>query len=295
MPVSNIYGRVFEFVIVQKIVNLSSSKSISLTSVAKIAQEKDKEKLELVPEAILTQFSQYASIICDWLVKQHKIDKSDIIIDRLSDQQAIHGDLTDIRLTVNGKDLNLSIKHNNSALKHQRPGRMVIQCGYGAKSEEAILYKSKYKEILDKFFKIAVDEHPQASEFNQLKSADIEFISDNLYLPICTLVIETINELNDRSEIAKPLFKFLIGNTDYYKITAKNNNVTIEEFANITLPNKVSAKLLGKSYVVLDFSNGWEIKMRLHTASRLIKNDIKFDAQLSSIPVVTNVIYPINS
>lgn len=48
-------------------------------------------------------------------------------------------------------------------------------------------------------------------------------------------------------------------------------------------------EIQGDSYVMLKFSNGWEISMRLHTASSQLGTSVKFDSQPMNLKDVVPV------
>jgi hypothetical protein len=69
---------------------------------------------------------------------------------------------------------------------------------------------------------------------------------------------------------------------NYYKIIVDTNaqTLTIQQFTQIQMPTNVMATVK-RQYVNLTFENGWEISMRLHTASSQLKNSpsLKFDTK----------------
>ncbi|WP_297077755.1 hypothetical protein [Thermoleptolyngbya sp. M55_K2018_002] len=94
-------------------------------------------------------------------------------------------------------------------------------------------------------------------------------------------------------ECAKKLFQYLVGATDYYKVIVRtqSSEIEIQEFDKMEPPTGMKASVC-RQYVNLDFTNGWEIKMRLHTASSRIRKSpsLKFDTVASSVSVPTVVI-----
>ncbi len=57
------------------------------------------------------------------------------------------------------------------------------------------------------------------------------------------------------------------------------------------MPTNVIATV-NKQYVLLSFDNGWEISMRLHTASSQLKNSpsLKFDTKALKNPLPATII-----
>ena len=60
----------------------------------------------------------------------NSITNTKITVDRLPDTAARGGNPTDINIMFNNGQVNLSIKHNHRAVKHQRPSALAQQCGF---------------------------------------------------------------------------------------------------------------------------------------------------------------------
>jgi len=182
---------------------------------------------------------------------------------------------------MDGSNLNLSVKHNHFALKHQRPSTTAIRCGFAPKSKEDLEFRKDLGNITGAFIINSSKDYPDATLFNEIKSQSPTYINKNLYFPVCNLISGFINKYSDRINVVT-LFKFLVGDTDFYKVTAFKKQIVIEEFARLQKPTSVTTRLKGDSYIILNFSNGWDISLRLHTASSKIgKNpSLKFDTLL---------------
>ena len=128
-----------------------------------------------------------------------------------------------------------------------------------------------------------------ARKFSDLKNVDSEFINRNLYLPVCSLVYEMYITYGNREECANHLFKFLVGNSGFFKIVYSKGKISIYDFNRVKSAKSFKARLdrLKPAYIYLCFSNDWQISLRLHTASSEITNNVslKFDTQPIEIPV----------
>ena len=293
MTQSNLHGRALEYIIVDMLFNhLSKKNRTSLTPRSLIAQKRDSIKFDTLSSAEKEEYVTYSKLVLKWLDNKFGESKdNDIVIDRISDNEAMAGDVTDIRINIGDKIINLSIKHNHFALKHQRPPSLAIQCGFAKKSKEDILFRQSLDKINSQFHEKRKILAPKENAFNKLKALDENFIENNLYKPTCVSVIDFINKYTNPS-LSKSLFSFLVGNKNFYKIIASKKFIEIKEFADIPLPQKVNASLVGKSYVKLEFSNGWIINMRLHTASTSISNtpSLKFDTQAEKVNIPEEII-----
>lgn len=280
---SNLQGRALEYAIVAEINKQLPSSYVQLSQRALDSQIKDFDKYLLLSPAMQNNYQKCGQRIFAWLDTNFSISNHPISIDRLPDSASRQGDVTDIRIKVNSLEINLSVKHNHRALKHQRPASTAQHCGYGKKSTEDIIFRSNYKQILTSF----IGYTKGISNFKDLNSG---IVYQTLYIPICDLVANFINNYCTLQLNSSHLFNFLVGNTNFYKVMfyEQQRKVLIEEFSQIYPVASLRAQSQ-QNYVNLHFSNGWIISMRLHTASSKITNNpsLKFDTQPQSIIVPT--------
>ena len=286
--VSNRNGRALEYKIVDFLCSKESQFKVKLMPQAKSDLKRDKVNYGKLPKELKESYIKCAEVVHSWLTKEAQC--KDLRLDKLTDSQAKEGDVTDIRITVNDRIINLSVKHHHAALKHQRPPTTAQRCGYKKGSKEDLAFRKKYKAIICEFLNSAKKHCPNAKNFRDLLTGDGDFINDNLYAPICSLVTQTINELCKHESNAKALFKFLVGTTSFYKVIDYDDRVLIRDFNSIGSPDSVVAKVEGKSYVYLTFSNGWILSLRLHTASSRLGSSLKFDTQAVSTPKAKEII-----
>jgi hypothetical protein len=276
---SNRNGRALEFTIVN---DLIKNYSCSLINNSNPTQVKDQTHFNNLPLKLKTKFLKASNAITTWLDSNYSINNG--FIDRIDDSKAVKGDVTDIRIN---KNINLSIKHNHKAVKHQRPAGLAQHLGFKKKSVIDVDYRKDLKIINNSFLKKANIINPNFTLYSELKNTNQEFINDNLYEPVCKLVANFIST-NCCNSITntQSLFDFIIGNTDFIKLIIKDSYIDILEFSNITKPKSLTVTLKNKSYIYLNFDNGWVISMRLHTASsRFADVSLKFDSQPHKISV----------
>ncbi len=255
-------------------------------------QERDCGKFQELPVYLKDEFKRGGQCFIEWVRKKfltHKVNK--LIVDRLSDGDGVKGDVTDIRLLMDDICVNISLKHNHAAFKHQRPSNLPCQCGFEKKDQEALLYKQEYTEICKQFIQDAKFVLPGNNLFKTLKDNNPEYINKKLYSPICNIVAKFINE-NVKGDKVNTLFRFLVGNLSFYKVISYSSYLEILQYSELSVPRNVSATVHNDSYVLLEFDNQWAFDMRLHTASSRIDRNVslKFDSQAKSCEVPKEII-----
>ena len=287
--VSNAHGRALEYIIVEKL-NSSWPGEVSLTSRAVVDQNRDAPLYGNLNTGLINSYSSCAEKVVEWLYGKYGNKPVDIMVDRLSDQDARRGDVTDICITSVDENINLSVKNRHLALKHQRPSATAQHCGFKRNSQEDKNFKHSYKSIVESFIRQAKADYTSASLFRELNAEDPGYVSRNLYRPVCGLVADFIGDVGMQQENAFELFKFLVGSADFYKIVNYEAEVHVYEFARIAEPTSLTVEQDGDSYVFLQFSNGWRMSLRLHTASSRISDSLKFDTQLANPDELMNVV-----
>lgn len=281
-PLSNLHGRALECLITELIIK--TYPGVNLTARANNDQLRDASKLAQLDSLLLNELTQAANaLLLKWLNPQFQLsNQPSITVDRLPDQNK--NDVTDICLTSRSWTVNLSLKHNHTALRHQRPGTTPKHCGFLQGSVEMQQFRQKYRVITQEF----MQHIGQAKLFAELPSALIE---QHLYTPVCNLVSQFIN--SHASTCTTQLFQYLVGDVNYYKIIVDTHarTLSIQQFAEIQMPTNLIATV-NKQYVYLSFDNGWEISMRLHTASSQLKSSpsLKFDTKALNNPLTATII-----
>lgn len=286
--ISDQNGRALEFKIVHDLISILK---IDVPESTLLDQKRDEIKYQQLNGDLQIRFEDSSKKIVQWLIDTFRIDKfNDTQVIRIKDGDSKKGDVTDIRITYNKQTLNLSIKHNHNAIKHQRPSALPTQAGFDKKSQIASKYRIEYQTVLDTFNTLVKKQFPGISLYNEIKFQDENFINDHLYSPMCDIVNDFINKQFQVTN-ASSFFTFLVGSINFYKIVVYNDKVYITKFSEIEMPINCKAEKLGKSYIILKFSNGWNLKMRLHTASsRIQSNSLKFDTQPIEIQVTQLVL-----
>lgn len=290
MSISDQTGRAFEYAIVKC---LAERYGATLTTRAIQDQVRDKVKFDTLDAGHSRDFLHAAETLARVLTAQ-PFAIGAARVDRLPDDDAKDGDVTDIRVTTaNGRILNLSIKNNSHAFKHQRPPSLMQQLGFPKKSYPDLSYRSSLSSIFSDFYSAGKKLCPSATLFSELKDLDCNFINKELYCPVCMLVAKTLQQYLSNDKICTTFFQFLVGVKDYIKIVLQNGVLEFTDFSRIASPLSCKVEfssIMDPSYIYLTFSNQWKISLRLHTASSSLPGrgqtpSLKFDTQPISTPL----------
>jgi len=291
MNTSDRNGRALEYAITLTILNNLNSKC-KLSEKAVNHQNRDKEKFTSLSPSMQNYFLSSSKTIFDWLNQNFQLGQN-ISIDRLSDNEAKDGDPTDIALLTNNSKINLSIKHNHKATKHQRPNSLLQQLGIKKNSNSDKKYRDTQKKISNIFYK----KYSYFSNFNSIKSQFPSSIDNDLYDPVCSEVVKELNKYKFSNTNVEKFFDFLVGKVKFYKIIVDQKKIEILDFTKIIKPSSFSINQIDKKYINLKFDNDWEFKMRLHTASSRLEGcnkkgcSLKFDTNLINDPIESIILY----
>ena len=280
---SDFRGRSFEYLIATSMCNQMQGQ---FTARAAADNHRDAGKFTMLDVGTKEDLLHAASAVPE-ILNRLGFEIRNPVIDRLPDGVAKSGDPTDIRITSGGSCLNLSIKNNHFALKHQRPNSLMQQLGIEKRSPLDGVYRSRLKSVYGAFDNAVHEIAPRATTFEYLKNVCPSCIEEKLYGPVCRIACETLNSLSNKVECATRYFRFLVGRTDFLKIIHQGRQIIVEDFSSIAMPRTfVAEQQLDKKYIGVRFDNGWKIMMRLHTASSRFSRgkipSLKFDTQLDS-------------
>ncbi|MEH7590420.1 HaeIII family restriction endonuclease [Priestia megaterium] len=209
-------------------------------------------------------------------------------------------DVSDIRLSSSHKSIGISLKSNHDAVKHPRvsPTIDIAQNWLGISTDNE--YMIGATEIFQHF-----NEYSQLNNYTKFKELSKVERDEMLYKPIskvfADLLIRSFNS-KDGEVAVRHILPYLIGDRDFYKAKAdfRRNELTVAAFdfngtlgtrKRIHVPTRCLEVRVEKgqrdgmhNYISLNFDRGWEVKMRLHTASTKIENSLKWDVQFVGIP-----------
>lgn len=288
--VSNLHGRSFEYTITNELSRLPGA---TLTPRAQADQARDAANFQLLPRDLAEHFRNGARCIFHNLhsLLPNGVISNNVIIDRLPDiaGMAAQSNVTDIQLSFPNYRLNLSVKNNHSALKHPRPSALMQQLGIRKESQDDKEYRTGLREVYATFDQEARDFYKQETgeaisrntNFRDLTAYDEGFIDNHLYNPVCDFVCQKLQRELANPEMCRHYFFFLVGKINFYKLILKNDSVVVEKYNEVPAPTSCIVQRQAHSYILLFFSNGWQLSLRLHTASLAIGNtpSLKFDTQ----------------
>jgi hypothetical protein len=268
-------GRALEYAVVKELSNIPNA---TLTQRAINDNARDKPKFDAISQEspqLQQQFIAAAVKISNWI--SHQFVNQTITIDRLPDSST---SVTDITINTPTAKLELSLKHNHFALKHPRPYSIAQACGYMKNTQQDISHRNLMQTV-DNNFRALANGVPN---YNNCTQAIISSLYNNVYGACVT----SINNWSaGDTNLAKNLFGFMVNN-GFYKIivhTGTNLSVTVQDYLSLASVSTVNASINPASkYLTLNFSNGWEIALRVHTAATKISKpssqlSLKFDAQ----------------
>lgn len=87
----------------------------------------------------------------------------------------------------------MSLKHDHTALKHQRPATTAIQCGYEKKSSQDIEYRKSHTEIGSNFLQLVKGIAPNIRTFAEIREFEPDLINESLYQPVCQNITSFLN------------------------------------------------------------------------------------------------------
>lgn len=274
MPISNTLGRAYEYALCKNIQSLFSN--VSFTDRALEEQSKDVSHYKSLSESEKQAYDLSASKICNNWLNSKILSTQNYLLDRLPDSAGVNGDVTDIRIQNDSSTLNISLKHNHNALKHPRLTRVPTWVGIS----KDVNYKNSYDTCWTNFIKKSKELAPSATLFRELVNLEKDFIFDNLYNPLCSLVSSYLVKNTLTSPQVQSLFKFLVGKYSFYKIIDTKDCILIQDFIDMPMPTSVKIMQTDKSYIQMNFDNGVVLTLRLHTASsRISTKSVKFDVR----------------
>ena len=229
-------------------------------------------------------------------------DDTELILECQQDNKGRIGDVRDIVIKneFTGWEVGLSIKHNNSAVKHSR---LSHKLDFG-QDWLSIPCSDDYWNDINKIF-----DNLKYYKDNKVKWSSIIDKGNIVYKPLLTAFmneIERMYKVND--DLPVKMMEYLLGSKDYYKVVSMDSNkVTLISCYNmkgtlnqnsgiilssihvpiVELPTELIALRFKKdslNTLEMYLNNGWQLKFRIHNASDIVELSLKFDIQIIGIP-----------
>ena len=267
----NANGRSLEQLIVGR---LAKERAYQLTQRALDAQNRDSRFLNEIDKNLLISLRQSADKIAAWFGSE--VSDKQIQVDRTNDSD---DGVADIILISNNQSLAYSVKHNSDSLSHLRPYSIAQKLGQPIGSDLDLDHRQRMAVISEKFRKSAGNSRTYMS---------VPKAKQELYVDTCSETQKTLKKTKDASRV---LFESLVG-TNFKKIIVHTNattkalrGISIYDYSSVVSPKTMKTSLLESEdscRLIVEFDNGWEISLRVHTASTNISSSnqlsLKFDA-----------------
>ena len=225
-----------------------------------------------------------------------------------ADAAGIKGDVRDMLCIrkQNGWEIGLSCKHNHHAVKHSRLSDTI---DFGQEWLGVPCSKEYFEKVVPLFVELREIRDKSKEEGNPALWNDVEGKAEKYYIPVLQAFMEELSKIASENEnVPEKLIRYLLGRYDFYKvITDDKNRTTRVEAINIagTLNQqsgavkaitKVPLLKMPTQFYHIGFKSGsdntievvcdegWQISMRIHSASSRIEPSLKFDVQLISLP-----------
>lgn len=211
------------------------------------------------------------------------------------DSAGAHGDVRDVILSLNGREIGISCKTNHEAFKHSRlSGKIdfVKKWGLGAGCSD------EYWAAVRPIFSELAALRKQSSA--QRKWSELGDYQARYYIPVLaawrTEILRVAGGDDAESKLAATaLCRYVIGEIDFWKVISRPDQVRLYAFntqkslgTNKTiLPNRILGidNHDGSQYsMTVRMNEGYQFNFRLHNASSRVEPSLKFDVQSEGLP-----------
>lgn len=215
-----------------------------------------------------------------------------------SDAAGQSGDVIDVLLHIDGRDIGVSCKSNHEALKHPRlSGVLDFVESWGLDPVGCSqTYWDAVRPLFNELKSIREDSNATALW------SSLERKPERFYWPLLDAWANEITRLCSISEeksasVCKEMISYLIGRNDFYKVICKGaHTVNIQAYNfNGTLAtrktkypssiNAINNKNGGVYSKTIVFNHGYSINFRIHNASSRVEPSLKFDIVAMDLPV----------
>lgn len=256
---------------------MSSGLGVPMTVRAARQARRDAPKISGLSSQTHRSMQQASELVCDWHLATFKQRFTEI--DRTDDTSPGTADV----ICEGLKPVAYSLKLNHHATKHPRPYSLAQWMDLPKGCPEDREHRRKLAESCKAFRARA----GSATRFEQAKAA-----TKKLYDSVIVVCADSLNEWCPELSLADELFTFLVGENFVKVITQLNGarlrQVQIQRYDRNPRPSAVTAVAQPNGHLLLEFSNGWVLDLRLHTASGRIaprsQPSLKFDSQVVKSP-----------
>lgn len=303
-------GKAFEFAVAEGVVRLLGEDKVETLSPGELqAAQLDfeslgsKEQAELLmaveaPLRTIEELEPHLQVV--------RVGIEKLSLSLLPDSAGAKGDVRDLVLALPHRNwqIGISAKHNHEAVKHSR---LSATLDFGDKWLQLPVSAAYFQEMAPVFAFI------EALIKEGKLWADLEAKEELVYTPILAAFCRELKEL-DRLHpglVAPRLVEYLIGRRDFYKLMKFNRCTKLQMFnfrGELSRScNKVSSAYhcekmrLPTRIVEIDYKRGagiresgntlwlildagWQLSLRLHSASSRVERSLKFDIKFEGLP-----------
>jgi hypothetical protein len=212
-----------------------------------------------------------------------------------ADAAGAQGDVRDVLLSVNGRNIGISCKTNHEAFKHSRlSGTIDFVKKWGLGSGCSNAYWSAVRPIFSELAEI------RKKSSSTVKWSDLGDYQSRFYLPVLSAWKEELMRVAGGGDptsqaAATALCKYIIGQIDFWKVISGSDHVRLYAFntqkslstTKTKLPTQITGidRLDGSQYSLnVRMNEGYQFNFRLHNASSRVEPSLKFDIQSESVP-----------
>lgn len=225
-----------------------------------------------------------------------------------TDSAGIKGDVRDVLCVrkQNGWEIGLSCKHNHHAVKHSRLSDTI---DFGKEWLGIPCSKEYFEKVVPLFSELRVIRDQGKEKGNSVLWNDIEGKTEKYYVPVLQAFMEELSKIaSENEDIPEKLIRYLLGRHDFYKVITDDKNRTTrveainvagtlnQKSGNVKSIAKVPLLKMPTQFYHIGFKKGsdntievvcdegWQISMRIHSASSKVEPSLKFDVNLISLP-----------
>lgn len=225
------------------------------------------------------------------------------------DAAGMQGDVRDVLCTrkQNGWEIGLSCKHNHHAVKHSRLSDSI---DFGKEWFGIPCSRQYFDEIVPLFTQLRQMRDQSKKAGRPMLWEEVTDKWERYYTPVLQSFMEELKRIDGTGKGKAPqaLIRYLLGRHDFYKIITDDRNRTtrieainiggtlnqpsgegkaIAKAALLKMPKQfyhIGFKAGSANTIEVVCDEGWQISMRIHSASSKVEPSLKFDVNLISVP-----------
>ena len=231
-----------------------------------------------------------------------------LILSLQADSAGIKGDVRDVLCirNQNGWEIGLSCKHNHHAVKHSRLSDTI---DFGKEWLGVPCSKEYFDRVVPLFMELREIRDKSKEVGKPALWSEVENKAEKYYIPVLQAFMDELLKITSENDgVPEKLVRYLLGRYDFYKVITDDRNKTTrveainiegclnQQSGTIKPIAKVPLLKMPKQFYHIGFKpgsdntievvcdEGWQISMRIHSASSKVEPSLKFDVNLISLP-----------